>query len=92
MIISTDDEEIAEVARRYGAEVPFLRPAELAEDDTPDFPLFEHALELAGQTREISPADVVQLRPTTPLRPRGMIDEAMSHAAMPIRRPTACAA
>ncbi|MEO1632634.1 MAG: hypothetical protein AAFU38_17835, partial [Bacteroidota bacterium] len=38
IVVSTDDEEIAEVARAYGAEVPFLRPAELARDDTTDFP------------------------------------------------------
>ena len=42
VIMSTDDEEIAEIARQYGAEVPFMRPAELAEDDTPDLPLFDH--------------------------------------------------
>ena len=44
LIISTDDDEIAEVARVYGAEVPFMRPDELATDDAQDFPLFEHAL------------------------------------------------
>ena len=43
-IVSTDDPEIAEISRNYGAEVPFTRPAELAQDDTPDFPVFEHAL------------------------------------------------
>ena len=44
-LVSTDDEEIAQVARSYGAEVPFLRPAELAQDLTTDLPVFEHALE-----------------------------------------------
>jgi len=39
VIVSTDDEEIAEVARAWGAEVPFLRPAELANDQTPDYPV-----------------------------------------------------
>jgi hypothetical protein len=42
-IVSTDDAEIAAVAREYGAEVPFLRPSELAQDQTPDWPVFEHA-------------------------------------------------
>ena len=37
VMVSTDDEEIAEVAARYGAEVPFIRPAELARDDTPEW-------------------------------------------------------
>src|SRR5919107_3363259 len=41
-IVSTDDEEIAEVARAHGADVPFLRPAELAQDSTPDLPVFQH--------------------------------------------------
>ncbi len=75
VIISTDDEEIAEVAREYGADVPFMRPAELAADDTPDFPLFQHALEWLRQREGYTPEIVVQLRPTTPLRPRGMLDE-----------------
>ena len=44
VIVSTDDPEIAEIAREYGAEVPFLRPPGIAEDDTPDFPVFIHAL------------------------------------------------
>ena len=44
IVVSTEDPEIAEISRNYGAEVPFTRPAELAQDDTPDFPVFEHAL------------------------------------------------
>ena len=44
VIVSTDDEEIAAVARQHGAEVPFLRPAELAQDRTTDLPVFQHAL------------------------------------------------
>ena len=44
-IVSTDDDEIAAVARQWGAETPFLRPAELAQDTTTDLPVFQHALE-----------------------------------------------
>jgi N-acylneuraminate cytidylyltransferase len=77
VIMSTDDEEIADVARQYGAEVPFMRPAELAADDTPDLPLFEHALAWLAEKENYRPQVVVQLRPTTPLRERGMIDEAV---------------
>src|SRR5215211_2217546 len=44
VIVSTDDEEIAAMARQYGAETPFLRPAELAQDQTTDLPVFEQAL------------------------------------------------
>lgn len=76
-IISTDSDSIAEAARRYGAHVPFLRPAELAEDDTPDFPLFAHALDWLEKHEGYRPQFVVQLRPTTPLRPCGMIDRAI---------------
>jgi len=77
VIISTDDEEIAEVARAYGAEAPFMRPAALAQDDTPDLPLFEHALEWLRREEGYRPELVVQLRPTTPFRPRGMLDQAV---------------
>ena len=45
VIVSTEDEEIAAVARRYGADVLFRRPATLARDLTPDWPVFRHALE-----------------------------------------------
>src|SRR5215204_5993395 len=44
IIVSTDDEEIASVAREYGAETPFLRPPEISQDRTTDLPVFEHAL------------------------------------------------
>lgn len=77
VIMSTDDQEIAEVAQQYGAEVPFLRPPELAADDTPDYPLFEHALKYLAETENYRPDLVVQLRPTTPFRPKGMVDEAV---------------
>jgi N-acylneuraminate cytidylyltransferase len=77
VIVSTDDEEIAEVCKAYGAEAPFLRPADLAEDDTPDFPLFAHAVQWLAEHEGYHPQMIVQLRPTTPLRPRGMLDEAV---------------
>jgi N-acylneuraminate cytidylyltransferase len=78
VLVSTDDEEIAEVARGFGAEAPFLRPAELARDDTPDLPVFEHALGWLERERGWVPELVVQLRPTSPFRPVGMVDEAVS--------------
>ncbi len=77
VIVSTDDEEIAAVARRYGAEVPFLRPAHLAQDATPDLPVFVHALNWLAQHEGFRPEVVVQLRPTTPVRPPGMVDQAV---------------
>jgi N-acylneuraminate cytidylyltransferase len=77
VIVSTDDPEIGEVARAYGAEVPFLRPAELAQDTTLDLPVFQHALAWLTANEAYAPDVVVQLRPTSPIRPVGLVDEAV---------------
>lgn len=77
VIVSTDDVEIADIARQFGAEVPFLRPAELAQDQTPDWPVFEHALRWLAEHEDYRPEIVVQLRPTSPIRPPWCIDEAV---------------
>ena len=77
VIASTDDEEIAEVARNYGAEVPFLRPAELAQDDTTDLPVFQDALDWLRREEKYVPEIVVQLRPTSPIRPLDCVDRAV---------------
>jgi N-acylneuraminate cytidylyltransferase len=78
VIVSTDDVEIAEVARQYGAEVPFLRPAELAADESTDLPVFQHALSWLAEHEGFMPELVVQLRPTSPIRPPGLVDRAVS--------------
>ncbi|HQV33907.1 MAG TPA: acylneuraminate cytidylyltransferase family protein [Calditrichia bacterium] len=78
VIVSTDDPEIAEIAREYGAEVPFLRPPGIAEDDTPDFPVFIHALTWLAENEDYYPDFLVQLRPTSPIRWPGMVDEAVA--------------
>ena len=73
VLVSTDDPAIARAARRAGAEVPFLRPAELAADDTPTQPVVEHAvswLEAHGERVDL----VVTLQPTSPLRDAAQID------------------
>ncbi|MFZ5909010.1 MAG: cytidylyltransferase domain-containing protein [Chloroflexota bacterium] len=77
VILSTDDDEIAAVARQFGAETPFLRPAAFAQDNTTDLPVFEHALEWLAEHEGYQPDVVVQLRPTSPIRPRGLVDEAV---------------
>jgi N-acylneuraminate cytidylyltransferase len=77
LIVSTDDEEIAAVARKYGAEVPFLRPVEHAQDQTPDLPVFQHALEWLGEHESYRADIVVQLRPTSPFRRVSHIDDAV---------------
>ncbi len=77
VIMSTDDEEIAEVARQHGAEAPFLRPAELAQDQTTDLPVFQHALEWLAEHEDYHPEVVLHLHPTSPVRPRGCLDQAV---------------
>lgn len=78
VLVSTDDDDIAEIARRYGANAPFLRPAELSGDLTPDWPVFVHALDWLARHKSWTPEIVVQLRPTSPLRPPGLVDEAIA--------------
>ena len=77
VIVSTDDEETAEIARAWGADVPFLRPAAIAGDATPDLPVFEHALGWLEANAGCIPEVVVQLRPTSPLRPPDCVDTAI---------------
>lgn len=77
VLVSTDSAEIADVARAWGAEVPFLRPADLAEDSTTDFPVFEHALHWLAENEGYRPDIIVQLRPTSPFRPPGLVDSAI---------------
>jgi N-acylneuraminate cytidylyltransferase len=77
IIVSTDDEEIAAIARTWGAETPFLRPAEFAQDNTTDLPVFVHALEWLEKNEGYRPDVVVQLRPTSPVRPRTCVDDAV---------------
>jgi CMP-N-acetylneuraminic acid synthetase len=77
ILVSTDDPEIAEIARRYGAETPFLRPPELAQDTTPDLPVFQHALHWLDENEGWQPEIIVQLRPTSPFRRVVHIDQAV---------------
>jgi len=77
VVVSTDSEEIAALSRRYGAETPFLRPLEYAQDNTLDLPVFQHALDWLAQHDNYRPDVVVQLRPTSPVRPRTCVDDAV---------------
>lgn len=77
VIVSTDDEEIMTVAQEWGAETPFLRPSKLAQDHTTDLPVFEHALKWLEDMEGYRPEVVVQLRPTSPIRPKTMVDDAI---------------
>src|SRR5215475_16077596 len=77
VIVSTDDAEIADVARQCGAETPFMRPPELAQDRTTDLPVFEHALKWLEDMENYKPDMVIQLRPTSPIRPKDCVDSAV---------------
>ena len=78
LIVSTDDDEIAEIAKKCGAEVPFIRPAELAGDKTADQPVFRHALEKLKELSDYEPEIVLNLRPTTPLKTPETIDRVIT--------------
>ena len=68
VIVSTDSQEIADVARQYGAEVPFIRPKELALDDSPEWLAWQHALEYLKKTEEVFPEAILSVPTTAPLR------------------------
>ncbi len=77
IIVSTDSPEIARVARRFKAEVPFLRPEELATDSMGIEPVLKHAYEWLIQNEDYKADALVLLLPTNPLRLSGHIDKAL---------------
>ena len=77
VLVSTEDREIAEVAREAGAEVPFMRPDILAGDTVLDLPVFKHVLDTLMERESYVPDLIVHLRPTTPLRKASWIDSAV---------------
>jgi CMP-N-acetylneuraminic acid synthetase len=79
LVVSTDDPEIAQLAREFGAEVPFLRPAALAQDNTPHIPVMLHALDWLESHGGL-PEYLFLLQPTSPLRQAADIDAAIALA------------
>jgi CMP-N,N'-diacetyllegionaminic acid synthase len=77
VIVSTDDQEIAEIAKKYGAEVPFMRPADISGDLSTDVEFHRHALEWLKDHEHYVPELVVNLRPTPPNRRPETIDRAI---------------
>jgi CMP-N,N'-diacetyllegionaminic acid synthase len=77
VVVSTEDAEIASVAEQWGAEVPFSRPTEYAQDASPDIDVFRHALEFLARSEAYQPEMVVHLRPTGPVRRVEDIDAAV---------------
>ena len=68
LIVTTDSEQIAGIARKCGADVPFIRPAELAEDKTPMLPVLQHAVTATEEYYQKTVEALVLLHPTGPLR------------------------
>ena len=85
VIVSTDSKEIAEVAHEYGAEVPFMRPVELARDDIPEWLAWRHALDYLYNTTGALPEIMVSVPTTAPLRLpidiENCLDEYEKHSA-----------
>lgn len=75
VIVSTDSEEIAEISKNYGAEVPFLRPSEYAGDDSPDIDFVKHAIRWFADNEGKIPEYIAHIRVTTPIRDYRIIDE-----------------
>ncbi len=77
VIVSTEDAEIAAVARQFGGEVPFMRPAELADDQAPTLPVLQHAVRFVEQQDQIRLDWVCLLQPTDPFRSVEDIEESL---------------
>ena len=77
IVLSTDNEEIAEYARSFGIDVPFIRPPHLANDDAPMFSVVEHALNWLKKNENYWPDALMILHPTSPLRTAQHIDGAI---------------
>lgn len=77
VIVSTDSEEIAGIARSFGAEVPFLRPEEYASDQSGDIEFVWHFIQYMYEKEERIPEYLVHIRPTTPFREAEIVDQAI---------------
>ena len=77
IIVSTDSEEYAQISRKMGAEVPFLRPAEISGDRSTDYDFIKHALDWLSHNGG-EPDYIVHIRPTTPFRDPALIDKAVA--------------
>lgn len=77
VIVSTDSQEYATLAKNFGAEVPFLRPERLSLDNSTDYDFMSHAVSWFDENYKESPEFLVHLRPTTPLRDISVVRDAM---------------
>ena len=77
IVVSTDDLEIAEVSKKWGAEVPFIRPEEYARDETPGTDVILHAVRWLEENENYRPTSILLLQPTSPLREVEDIEKAL---------------
>jgi CMP-N-acetylneuraminic acid synthetase len=77
IVVSTDDKKIANIAHSFGAEVPFLRPKKLAQDNSSTFEVIKHTLQFLKANQSYIPDMIVILQPTSPLRPIKLIDDSI---------------
>ncbi|MBU4189570.1 MAG: acylneuraminate cytidylyltransferase family protein [Candidatus Thermoplasmatota archaeon] len=78
LIVSTDNEEIANVSKKYGVDAPFMRPAELATDTADKLPVIQHAVKFCEKKYNTGYDVVVDLDPTAPLRKISDLDKALN--------------
>ncbi len=77
VIVSTEDEEIAKVAEFYGAEIPFMRPHELATDESSSIDVLLYTINRLNENSQVKHTEIIVLQPTSPLRTHTHIDEAI---------------
>jgi len=77
IIVSTDSDEYAFLAKEYRAEIPFLRPSEYADDKSTDYDFVKHLLDWLADNENTLPEYIVHLRPTTPFRNPDVLDDAI---------------
>ena len=78
VVVSTDSEQIANIAKEYGAEVPFIRPAELAKDETPTLPVLQHCIKFLEEKKNYKADFVLLLYPTCPFLREEHVVEAVN--------------
>jgi len=76
-IVSTDSKKYASIAKKYGAEVPFLRPSKIAGDNSTDYEFMKHVIDWLNKNENYYPDFVLNLRPVTPFRNPALIDKAI---------------
>jgi len=78
VIVSTDSKEYVDIALKYGAEAPFLRPKNIAGDNATDQQFFSHAIDWLKKNELFTPKFIAHLRPTTPIRDPQILDKALN--------------